>query len=869
MTSTFTVKRVFPYFLAFLFPIFIMVIVLLSNEIWWGSDRTILASDGFHQYVIFAQNLRNILHGSDNIFYTFTSGLGLNFYALMSYYLGSFLSPFYYFFSLETTPDAVYLFTLLKFGFSGLSMFTALRKLYNIVNKVLLLSLSTSYALMSFAISQLEINTWLDVFIIAPLIILGLHLLLKKRQFWIYYLSLTTLFIQNYYFGFMMSIFLILYFLVQQSRSFSFKKLLKQALDFSLISVFSALSSAIMLLPTYLDLSTHGEEFSTFSQWISKDAWYLDLFAKNIVGAYDTTKFGSIPMIYVGLFPLILSLLFLILPTIKWQVRLAYCLLLGIIVLSFYLEPLDLLWQGMHAPNMFLHRYSWLLSLLIVFMSAETLSYWKSLHAKHILFIFIILFLGLSATTSFQEEYPFLETSQFILTFIFLIAYLVILLNNNNPLLPKGFLLSFTLTFTLFEIFMNTLLVVSSLGDEWVFPTREGYEKHMTDISALVDYSKSKENDFYRTERLLPQTGNDSMKFNYNGISQFSSIRNRSSSSLLDRLGFQSNGTNLNLRYQNNTIIADSLFAVKYNLSQSDPQKFGFTKEKTSNDTSLYKNTFALPLGILTNDIYRNVNFTVNTLDNQASFLNQLSGLSETYFQRLNKQPLTSLTTLSNTINLKPDQSNITKISYQVTIPSHQQVYVSLPNLNISDSNQKEVTVSYKDNSQTFTTDNAYAFFNIGYFEKSQTATITLTFPANSTVSFDSPNFYGLDTLSYQKAIKSLKQQKTHTKTEANNVLTTYHAKRDSSVVYTLPFDKGWQATVNGKRAKIRRIQKGLMAVDVPKGRGTIRLSFTPQGLKEGNLLSLLGLGLFICYNVITKLISSKHKKSIIIKNRS
>ena len=222
---------------------------------------------------------------------------------------------------------------------------------------------------------------------------------------------------------------------------------------------------------------------------------------------------------------------------------------------------------------------------------------------------------------------------------------------------------------------------------------------------------------------------------------------------------------------------------------------------------------------------------------------------------------MTSLTTLSNTINLKPDQSNITKISYQVTIPSHQQVYVSLPNLNISDSNQKEVTVSHKDNSQTFTTDNAYTFFNIGYFEKSQTATITLTFPANSTVSFDSPNFYGLDTLSYQKAIKSLKQQKTHTKTEGNNVLTTYHAKRDSSVVYTLPFDKGWQATVNGKNAKIRRIQKGLMAVDVPKGRGTIRLSFTPQGLKEGNLLSLLGLGLFICYNVITKLISSKHKK--------
>ena len=32
---------------------------------------------------------------------------------------------------------------------------------------------------MSFATSQLEINTWLDAFILAPLIILGLHLFTK------------------------------------------------------------------------------------------------------------------------------------------------------------------------------------------------------------------------------------------------------------------------------------------------------------------------------------------------------------------------------------------------------------------------------------------------------------------------------------------------------------------------------------------------------------------------------------------------------------------------------------------------------------------------------------------------------------------
>ena len=102
------------YAAAFCLPLFILFFALLAENITFNSETTILASDGFHQYVIFAENLRNILHGSDSIFYTFTSGLGLNFYALISYYLGSFFSPLVYFFSLKTMPDAIYLFTLLK-----------------------------------------------------------------------------------------------------------------------------------------------------------------------------------------------------------------------------------------------------------------------------------------------------------------------------------------------------------------------------------------------------------------------------------------------------------------------------------------------------------------------------------------------------------------------------------------------------------------------------------------------------------------------------------------------------------------------------------------------------------------------------------
>lgn len=849
MTST--VKRGLPYFLALLLPILIMFMVLLTNGIWWGSDRTILASDGFHQYAIFAQSLRNILHGSDSLFYTFTSGLGLNFYALIGYYLGSFFSPFIYFFSLETIPDAIYLFTLMKFGCSGLTMFVTLRQLYRSVNTALNLALSTCYALMSFAVSQLEINTWLDVFIIAPIIMLGLHLLLEKRRFLVYYLSLVILFSQNYYFGFMMAIFLALYTLVQLTKTSIWRDRLKQFLDFAIVSSLSALSSAFMLLPSYLDLSTHGEQLSPITNWFSKEAWYLDVFAKHVVGAYDTTKFGSLPMISVGLFPLLLCLLFLTIKSISWQVRLAYGFLVMLMIAAFYLEPLDLLWQGMHAPNMFLHRYSWLLSLLIIIMAAETLSHWQSVTVKNTASLVILVVLGFSATAFCHDRYDFLTTSQIIMTILFVLAYLVILINHHNTSLPREFLPGVTLFFTVFEIFLNVFFLVNNLGAEWVFPTRESYDKDRRSIEALVTYSKSKETAFYRTERLLPQTGNDSMKFHYNGISQFSSIRNTASSRFLDRLGFQSHGTNLNLRYQNNTIIADSLLAVKYNLSPFEPQKFGFTKAKIAENLALYQNAYALPLGIMSKHRYKDVNFTANTLDNQSLFLNQLTGLSETYFQRLAYQTNTPTQTLSNRVSLEAKPSETAQISYQITVPARQQVYVSVPNLSLSDGQQKEVIVSYGQTKQIFTTDNTYSFFNIGYFEEAQTVTVELIFPGHRAVSFDVPHFYGLNILSYQKAMTDLKHQKTSTKTFQNTLLTTYQADANTSMIYTLPFDKGWKARVNGKPTKIRSVQKGIMAVDIPKGKGTIQLTFKPQGLKEGLVLSLLGLLLFLVYRYV------------------
>ena len=86
-------------------------------------------------------------------------------------------------------PDEVYLFTLIKFGLMGLTCFISIKGIFKKISPYLILILSTSYALMSFAVSQLEIKTWLDVFIIIPLILLGLHQLITQKRRVLYFTS--------------------------------------------------------------------------------------------------------------------------------------------------------------------------------------------------------------------------------------------------------------------------------------------------------------------------------------------------------------------------------------------------------------------------------------------------------------------------------------------------------------------------------------------------------------------------------------------------------------------------------------------------------------------------------------------------------
>ena len=823
-----------------------MIGVYLSQGIYWNSDTSPLLGDGFHQYVIFDIALRNILHGNGSLFYTFTSGLGLNFYALSSYYLGSFLSPLVYFFNLLNMPDAVYLTTLLKFGLIGLSTYFSLNKLFQSIPKPLKLALSTSYALMSFTVSQLEIKTWLDVFILIPLIITGLHLLITEKKFLLYFTSLSILFIQNYYFGYMAALFLIFWYLCQISWDFKTRK--SSFLDFIVISFLAGMASLILTLPTLFDLQTHGEKLTEVTKFQTESSWYLDLFAKQFIGSFDTTKYGAIPMIFVGLLPFILTILFFTLKSIKFHVKLIYAIFFAFLIASFYIEALDLFWQGMHTPNMFLHRYAWIFSTLLIYTAAEVLKRLKELKVWNFLVSLFLLVTGFLATIYLKSHYSFLTDLNILLTLEFLVVYSLLLLAVIKKFISVNLFAILISLFIMVEISLNASSQIDGIAKEWGFASRSAYNR---DIPAMKSFSTYIGNQFTRTEKLETQTGNDSMKFNYNGISQFSSVRNRSASSTLDKLGFKSSGTNLNLRYANNSILADSLFGIQYNISDSPIDKYGFKDIYQKDNLTLYENQFSLPIAFASQSVYNDVKFTEHTLDNQASFLNQLANVNFDYFSPI---PYDKTENTNDLISVTSSSNEDVAIQYQIEVQENSQVYLSFTNLHFSNDKQKKVDILVNGEKKTFTTDNAFSFFNLGYTKEKKTFNIHVSFPGNSQVSFESPTFYRLDAQTFTDAIQKIKEQPVTVSTSKNKIFATYDVKQDTSIFFTIPYDKGWSAYQDGKKIEIKQAQTGFMKVDVPKGKGTITLSFIPNGFITGAICSFTSLLLFGIYSHKRKL---------------
>lgn len=842
------------YMLAsFFIPFFILAFVYLSIGIYPGSSRSILASDAFSQFSNFHASFRNMLLGKQSIFYTWNGSLGLNYLSLISYYLGGFFTAIVFFFPNQWMPDALYVITLLKVASSGLAFWFLAKQTFKLPrwNHV---ALAVAYALSSFAIAHSEIIMWLDAFVYLPLIILGIHRVMDLRKPTLLFVSYLMLFLSSFYMGFMVGVFSFLYFCV---RLFTHWKQTKGSiLQYGITSLLAGGASMIIILPALIDLRENGEKLSEITKLKTEATGLWDILIKNMVGVYDTTKYGSIPFIYVGLLPLVFCLLYFVSKRIPLKEKIGFASLFAILIASFYLVPLNLFWHGMHAPNMFLFRYAFLFSFLVVFLAGYGWEQFKrndlgTLSA--IIFVLIGVFC-IAWGTKGNESYDYVTTVSFVLTIVFLLLYLLAIGYYQLGSFPKKKLTILLLVLMSTEAIVNTSSMVQGILDDWNYASRSLYTQPYPDIKKLVDQTKKENETFYRLENLDGVSANDSFNYGYNGIGMFSSIRNRHSSTYLNTLGYRSRGTNLNLRYPNNTIAMDSFLGMKYLLSKGDLSYYGFDKVNTSGAYNLYENKNALPLGFLApNSIQKIKQPETDNLTSQTNLLNGLSGLNLTYFQfypaTIIEQKNTIITQTGSGVTYKEESPNVSKdITWRVTVPANTQAYISLFPSNFAQLESSTATVKVNGRTQKSQINITGQYYDLGYYDQETSVEFTVSFYGTAEVSFIEPKVVGLDTLAYQTAIDQIKQSGVDFTAKGRTATGESSSDEEQTLITTIPYDKGWTAFIDGKKVAVTDFKDAFVSLKVPKGKHTITLQYLPVGFIPGASLFVICLLLFIGY---------------------
>ena len=79
-------------------------------------------------------------------------------------------------------------------------------------------------------------------------------------------------------------------------------------------------------------------------------------------------------------------------------------------------------------------------------------------------------------------------------------------------------------------------------------------------------------------------------------------------------------------------------------------------------------------------------------------------------------------------------------------------------------------------------------------------------------------------------------------------------------VFFSVPYESGWSAEVNGEPADILKANAGFMAVRVPSGESTIRFTYHTPGLTAGLLISLMALLLLLCYLLLFRFLRKRNR---------
>ena len=793
-----TLKNVAFYAACFTFSVALFVALAAAGHVYPFGDNSFLTNDLKYQYIDFFAWFRRVLLGEANLRYSFSQGLGMNTWGLYSYYLASPFNLLCALFPADKLTLFIFAITALKLGCIHISSAWYVQKRFDLSKPAAFL-LSLSFTFCSWTISNLRNPLWIDCLILLPICAYGCHELIRKRRMIRLVIATALNVMFCWYTAYISILFLCIFVLIEfvdyvAEKGFSWKLTLDRALRFAGAIALGLLLSAWTFLPTILAMSKGGPVLALGP--------LLKTSLKSVIRGFLPCMWvnnESTPQFYCGIIMMLLAVSLLVNRTVSIKTRIATLVVTIILVASSVLSPLEYIWCGMRVPNGFYSRTAFLLSFFALWAAGYTLQILKD-------------------QPKLCQPY------------------------RPAVILPL-------LALTAIELFANAHVVWNQLYAGYSENTNRAYVATATNTIATTTERDSAP--FYRIDRTTTRADsaalNEGLALGYNQLSSYSSANNPQAIALLNSLGYSSVGE-FSTRYAEPILAVDALLGVKYAIAEQAPAGYVMAKaNQPESATAVYENPYALSVGITASNDIQN-----STLEGENPFEKQ----NDLYSKILGRK-----VELYTKIEAAKTEDGESLKQWSVTLPAGSIGYLYI-NKDTSAGSYWPVALTIDQrsiNNEAWRFDN-----NIRQIADASDA------PSQHTVSIgvaegytdmpqdNEPVFYALNLDVFEEIISELKTSEfIPTVFEDGRIEGEYTAKDDGNLLLSVPYDEGWNVTVNGTAAELTpAADKGLSSLNMQKGANRIVMTYKTPGALAGLAVSLatsalVAAGLF-----------TRHKKS-------
>lgn len=781
------------YILSFCVTAIILIIAFALNGIYPSSEKSIFIYDMGAQYASFYSYLHHLGKGYNTVFFQTLSALGGSYFGTWAYYTASPLSLFVLLFDPSELQNAIYFLTLIKISLSAVSFSIFVRNgRLKDLGFVPTLAGAAAYSLMSYNIVYSMSLMWIDGVILLPLVILGVEKVFFENRRALFCISLALALMFNYYTGYMIVLFIVIYFLyLCIYRGSDRKQVLAGGVRLFVCGFTSVLMASVVWLPVIIDLAGGR---------LNEEAKVMFGLMRNPFGvirqllpfSYGGFSVDGNPPVYCGILVTSLAVFYFALRKISKRKKLAAVFVFVLFGISFCLDGADLLWHGMQLPVSFPARYSFLFSFFLITV--------------------------------------FLEAAHYII-------------NENETAKIGPLVLCCIYLFVLADLGFNSFYLIGSLDkdpDTGGYLKTVRYEHYYGIYDELNDYITDADT---RIVSDLDCSSDDGLMFGISSLDYFSSSYNNDLSVFYKSLGL--NTLRHNFEDVGLNPLSASLLGIDYYvpfLSGFSDEEYRpdladhFIRKELPNGFGIYENTYSSPLIVSACDT-GSADFSANAFENLNNFCKDLTGI-ENVFVRCEEENVT----------VEPlDDGALVKRNFTVhpLNGSHLYFYVSPEDyetgggvcydyLFIGDT----LIASYENYGYRYIVD-------LGVSDGSELVFSFVSYSENSEVWL-----YSFDDAAYTEAMEKLDDVSCNTVYCKSSIESDITTDKESDLIVLLPYEKGYKITVDGNKADYDTYRNSLIRLHVTEGDLHISISYSPPGFMAGAVISIFSLA-FFALNII------------------